>query len=181
MQTVLRRQIFSFLPRPFAPRIIGKQHAERVLLGYSRQKLFDVVIDINSYSEFLPWCTASHVLKQRQDNTLDAELRIGFKPFEERYVSHVAFRPHEYVQVQVREGRLFHHLHTTWSFADVKGNAANDATELSFVVDFSFANALHQKVAEMFFREVASTMVSAFEKRCRQIYGRPSRPMTRLS
>ncbi|KAF0852669.1 mitochondrial ubiquinone biosynthesis Coq10 [Andalucia godoyi] len=182
-QRICRRSIFSFLPRPpflgggGSTRIHAKRHGERALLGYSPEQLFDVVIDVDSYAEFIPWCSGSKILKRNPDNTMNAELKIGFKPFEERYTSHISYARPRVVYVNVQEGRLFHHLKTEWVFSE--GPKPNSC-DLNFSVDFAFASVLHQRVAEMFFHEVSSTMTSAFEKRCRAVYGKPSLTMRTL-
>ena len=63
--------------------------------------------DVDAYHRFIPYCTASRVLKRGSmseeavDNVLklQAELTVGFMGFEEKYISDVECRPHELVQV----------------------------------------------------------------------------------
>ena len=55
---------------------------------WSQQQLFDLVADVNSYEEFLPWCSSSRVLTER-DGGCTAEIAVGFPPVHERYVSEV--------------------------------------------------------------------------------------------
>src|SRR6202041_2980500 len=60
-------------------------------LPYSTQQLFDLVIDIERYPEFLPWCRAARILERTESRML-AELVISFKHITESYVSEVTFR-----------------------------------------------------------------------------------------
>ncbi len=60
-------------------------------LPYSTEQLFDLVIDIERYPEFLPWCRAARIL-ERGENRLLAELVVCFKHITESYVSEVTFR-----------------------------------------------------------------------------------------
>jgi coenzyme Q-binding protein COQ10 len=53
-------------------------HAEKKLLRYSQEQLFDMVADVARYPEFLPWCAAARVLS-RDEQVLVADLTIGFR------------------------------------------------------------------------------------------------------
>ena len=55
---------------------------------FSPAQLYEVVSDVAAYKEFVPWCTDSRILS-RQENFMKAELAIGFKGIEERYISNV--------------------------------------------------------------------------------------------
>ena len=41
-------------------------HAEKRVLPHTREQMFDLVIDIEKYPEFLPWCVATRI-RQRDD------------------------------------------------------------------------------------------------------------------
>jgi len=49
-----------------------------------------------------------------------------------------------------------------------------NSTWLSFSVDFAFMNPLYANIAQLFFSEVVTCMMGAFEGRCRELYGHPS-------
>ena len=74
---------------------------------YQQHQLYDLVADVDSYHRFVPYCTASRVLKKtirsgRADKhvvNLQAELKVGFLGFEEKYISEVECKPYEMVQV----------------------------------------------------------------------------------
>lgn len=52
---------------------------------YSPEQLYEVVSSVQHYSQFVPWCVGSHVLKRQQDgHYLEAELQIGFQMISER-------------------------------------------------------------------------------------------------
>src|SRR3546814_2290425 len=63
-------------------------HKEKRVLPYSPAQLYGVVIDIEHYPEFLPWCQGARV-RTRQENLIVADLIIGFKMFRERFTSRV--------------------------------------------------------------------------------------------
>ena len=77
---------------------------------YTQKELYDVVADVDSYRHFLPFCTASRVLRrsprkaERDAQHLEAELSVGFMGLAESYVSKVVCTPHQSVEVRSRPG-----------------------------------------------------------------------------
>ncbi|KAK9818010.1 hypothetical protein WJX72_005662 [[Myrmecia] bisecta] len=159
-----RRQVFGF---PSSSGELSKHYHERRLLGWSREQLFEVVTDVDKYVEFVPWCQKSKVLC-RKPGYVEAELEVGFKLFVERYTSQVWLHPPGKVVSKVADSTLFDHLDSTWDF---KPGPSPDLTWLTFNVDFAFKSQLYTHVASVFFDEVVKRMMSAFEQRCRQLYG----------
>ncbi len=141
-------------------------HAEKRLLRYTPEQLFDLVADVRRYPEFLPWCVGARVIS-RNENELVADLTIGFKLFRETFRSHVTLeRPH-HVHVRYLNGP-FRYLNNHWRF-----NAVPGGTEVDFFVDFEFHSRLLQAVIGTVFNEAVRLMVRAFERRAMQMYGRP--------
>lgn len=140
-------------------------HAEKRLLPYSPEQLFDLVADVARYPEFLPWCVGTRIRSQ-EGETIVADVVIGFKMFRERFVSEVTLDRPRRIDVAYREGP-FRYLNNHWIFEP----AAGGACEIDFYVDFEFRSRLMQKMIGAVFNEAVKIMVSAFEKRAREIYG----------
>src|SRR6056297_1665755 len=71
-------------------------HAEKRKLPYSAQQMYDLVADVGSYPEFLPWCAAARIRGRHpfdEGEVLDADLVISFRVFRERFGSRVTLRP----------------------------------------------------------------------------------------
>lgn len=66
---------------------------------YSPEQLFSVVAAVDFYSDFLPWCERSDIVKRFPDGSFDAELEIGFKFLVESYTSHVEMKKPTYIKV----------------------------------------------------------------------------------
>ena len=67
-------------------------YAETKYLPYTAKQMFDLVADISSYPEFLPWCAAARVRKEVQKGEvrqIEADLVISFKVFREKFGSRV--------------------------------------------------------------------------------------------
>ena len=142
-------------------------HAEKRVLACSPRQLFDLVADIESYPEFLPWCVAARIRK-REGNLVVADLVIGFKMFRERFTSRVRLDPlGPRIDVAYERGP-FKYLNNHWVFEDHPQGCAID-----FYVDFEFHSRLLQKLIEPLFSEAVRRMVSSFETRARALYGPP--------
>ena len=67
-------------------------HAERQIVPYQADQLFELVADVGKYPQFLPWCVAARV-RSRSGDELVADLTVGFGPF--RYMNNQwVFIPH---------------------------------------------------------------------------------------
>lgn len=141
-------------------------HAERQVVPYSPDQLFDLVADIGRYPEFLPWCVGARV-RSRTATEEVADLTIGFGPFRESFTSRVSLERPVRVRVRYEKGP-FRYLNNQWEFIP----HAN-GTEVAFFVDFEFRSRLLQAAIGVVFNEAVRRMVNAFHRRARQIYGPP--------
>ena len=140
-------------------------HAEKRVLPYTEEQLFEMVADVRRYPEFLPWCVGARIVS-RTDNELIADLTIGFKMFRETFRSQVTLeRPH-HVHVRYLTGP-FRYLNNHWRFRPVE-----NGTEVDFFVDFEFKSRLLQAVIGTVFNEAVRLMVRAFERRAFALYRR---------
>jgi len=144
-------------------------HAEKRILRYTPEQLFDMVADVRRYPEFLPWCVAARVISQTEGG-LVADLTIGFKMFRESFRSEVTLERPQHVHVRYLNGP-FRYLNNHWRFAPHP-----QGTEVSFFVYFEFRSRLLQAVIGTVFNEAVRLMVRAFERRAMQLYGRPQAP-----
>ncbi|CAM9197640.1 unnamed protein product [Pylaiella littoralis] len=161
--------------RSFFPNLSGvmsqgnrRSHRERRVVPYSPEQFFDVVADVDNYKKFVPFCVDSRVVKVINDDTMEAEMSVGFKLFTEKYTSRVATRRPNEVAVKAVHSRLFSSLDSTWRFRPT-GNP--NTTLIDFSVEFEVKNLLAAQAMDVFFEEVALQQVKAFERRCRHLYG----------
>jgi coenzyme Q-binding protein COQ10 len=142
-------------------------HAEKKLLPYTREQLFNLVADIERYPEFLPWCVGARI-RERRDNEILGDLLIGYKMVRERFTSRVVLGRPDRIDVSYSEGP-FKYLNNHWLFLPQPGGACL----IDFYVDFEFRSKMLQKIMEMFFTEAVKRMVAAFEARAHRLYGAP--------
>ncbi|NCT40873.1 MAG: type II toxin-antitoxin system RatA family toxin [Alphaproteobacteria bacterium] len=141
-------------------------HIEKKELPYTAEQMFDLVVAVDKYSEFAPWCAASRINTRESDTIFYADLVVGYKMFRERFSSKViAERPNR-IYIEYLKGPL-KHLKNHWQFTDL----GNGSCVVDFSVEFEFQNSALQGIAKVFFKEVIHRMVGAFESRAKEIYG----------
>ena len=142
-------------------------HAEKRLLPYTPEQMFDMVAEVERYPEFLPWCMAARVReKESQGDVVVADLVIGYKFFRERFTSRVELERPRRINVFYSEGP-FKYLNNHWTFEPGAGGCLID-----FYVDFEFRSRFLQRAIGIVFNEAVRRMVDSFEKRAQQLYGR---------
>ena len=141
-------------------------YADRKLVGYRPEQLFDLVADVEKYPQFLPWCVGARVTS-RTEHELHADLTIGFGPFRESFTSRVTLERPGRIRVSYENGP-FRYLNNQWVFIpDPHG------VQVDFWVDFEFRSKILQKAIGVVFNEAVRRMVGAFLKRARDVYGPP--------
>ncbi len=139
-------------------------HAEQKILPFTPQQLYDLVADVGSYPEFLPWCVGARI-KEKTDTKVLADLVIGYKLFRERFTSKVTLDPKQpRIDVEYMDGP-FKYLNNHWIFL-----SHPDGCEIDFYVDFEFKSAILQKTIGLLFNEAVQRMISAFEQRAHDLY-----------
>ena len=140
-------------------------HAEKRLLPHTLEQMFDLVIDIEKYPEFLPWCVATRIRERDSDMVL-ADMVIGFKVFRERFSTRVEWDRPGRIDVAYSEGP-FKYLNNHWTFEP----HGDGECLIDFFVDFEFRSRLFQKAIGAVFNEAVQRMISSFEKRAAVLYG----------
>ena len=143
-------------------------HAETKYLPYTAKEMFDLVADISSYPEFLPWCAAARIRKEvqkREIKRIEADLVISFKVFREKFGSRVILDTSKFtIETDYIDGP-FRYMHSVWSFEN-----SEQGCEVSFNVDFEFKNAVLQSIIGLVFNDAMQRIVRAFERRAADLY-----------
>jgi coenzyme Q-binding protein COQ10 len=147
------------------------QHRENRIMPYSAQQMYDLVADVESYPQFLPWNSAARIRarKPQPDGSeiLEADLVISFKVFREKFGSRVTLFPQtRRIDTEYLDGP-FKYLKSYWQFEDLPEGGC----KVAFFVDFEFKNRILQSVIGVVFNEAMNRIVKAFETRAQSLYG----------
>jgi coenzyme Q-binding protein COQ10 len=145
-------------------------HSESRPLPYTAQQMYDLVGDVGSYPNFLPWTAAARVRTvTEQDNgskVMEADLVISFKVFRERFGSRVVLWPEDRkIETEYLDGP-FKYMRSNWRFEEDGAGCI-----VHFDVDFEFKNMILQRAAGVFFYDAMQRIVQAFERRAHELYG----------
>ena len=143
---------------------------EEQIINFSKDQMFDLVADIDSYSQFLPWCENSNIISKKEkedsDTTVIADLDIGYKSLSYTYKSEVKLSNNkDYIKVRYLEGP-FNHLINEWRFEEL----SNNKCKVSFFIDFELSSKIFNLLMNEFFDIAFKRMVSSFQERAESIY-----------
>ncbi len=138
------------------------------LIRCKKQQLIDLVLDIEKYPEFVPFCMDAKIHERKDQGDLlmiIADLTIGRGPFKDTYKSDVKFnKKKDYIYVTNLDGPL-KHLENKWKFKQ-----ENKITEVSFEVDFELKNDFLNIIMAKSFQFGLDKIANAFEKRADELF-----------
>jgi coenzyme Q-binding protein COQ10 len=138
------------------------------LIECKKNQLIDLVLDIEKYPEFVPFCLDAHVYEKNKEGDLTliiADLTIGKGSFKDTYKSDVKFNKKKNSIKVTNIGGPLNHLENTWHFND-----HNSGTEISFDIDFEIENKFLNIVMTKSFQFGLDKIADAFQKRAENIY-----------
>ncbi len=135
------------------------------LVPHSAQNMFDLVNDVDSYPEFLPWCSDARTLESGPDFKV-AQVKMKKGPLNQQFTTRNLLSQGENIRMSLVDGP-FKKLEGQWLFSDI----GDQGCRVTFEVDFHFAGFLLQKTLSPVFNEICARMVDAFVKRANQQFG----------
>ena len=138
------------------------------LIECKKEQLIDLVLDIEKYPAFVPFCVDSKIYEKNEKGNLlliVADLTIGKGPFKDTYKSDIKFNKKEdSIYVTNLDGPL-NHLENNWRFKE-----KNNITEVSFEVDFELKNEFLNIVMTKSFQFGLNKIADAFQKRAEHLF-----------
>ena len=138
------------------------------LIECNKEQLVDLVLDIENYPKFIPYCLDAKIYEKKEERNLIliiADLTIGKGPFKATYKSDVKFnKDTDTIQVTNIEGPL-KYLENKWVFLE-KGNS----TEISFDIDFEIENKFLNIVMSKSFQYGLDKIADSFQKRANDLF-----------
>ena len=138
------------------------------LIKCKKEQLIDLVLDIEKYPAFVPFCVDAKVYEKKEKSNLlliVADLTIGKGLFKDTYKSDVKYNKKEdSIFVTNHDGPL-KHLENTWLFKE-----KSNITEVSFEVDFELKNEFLNIVMTKSFQFALDKIAEAFQKRAEKLF-----------
>lgn len=139
-----------------------------VLIRYAPQQMFDLVTDVPSYPQFLPWCDHA-LVRSRDDSGMVAELGMALAGVHKTFVTRNTHVPGERVTMTLVEGP-FSRLDGEWRFLPV-GDGAQRACTVELQLHYGFSSRTLAMLVGPVFDRIAASLVEAFVARAEKVYG----------
>ena len=142
-----------------------KSSKQEIIVNHGAIDLYKIVLDIEKYSEYIPWCKKI-IIKTRSKNEMLADMIVCYRYFlPQTFTSHVMFDSNKLlINTNYIKGPL-KDLSTEWLFKKLEIKK----TKIIFIIKFEFQRLLHQKMAELFFGLIENKMIDSFKKRADEI------------
>jgi len=162
-----------------------KHVKKSVLLWYSAREMFELVVDVESYPKFLPWCESSTILEQHPADPatgapagMTARLGLSYAGVRQSFTTRNEQVQGESVKLKLVDGP-FSQLDGVWVFKPLKQPDPTQppnpdepvACRVEFDLAYAFSNRVFEAVLSPVFDQVANTFVDSFVKRAAQVYG----------
>jgi len=136
-------------------------------INCSKEKIINIVLDIEKYPEFVPWCLNGKIHKKKEDKgilEITADLTIGKGFFKDTYRSFVIYdKAKNSIKVSNLGGPL-KNLENNWFFKELEGFC-----EVNFYIDFELKNKFLNYLMKKSFKIGLDKISNSFEKRTQEI------------
>ena len=137
---------------------------QKVIINHSAKKIYEIVLDIERYPEFIPWCSDVEI-KSKTKNNIIADLLVNYKFFHKTFTTDVRFDSDNLIIDVIYIKGPLKNLQNQWKFEKIN----NNKTKVHFKIQFEFKNIIYQKISETFFYLIENKMINSFKKRADDI------------
>ena len=125
----------------------------------SAENLYGLVSDVDSYSEFIPWCEKS-IIERRVHDYFFAKLNMKYLLFSGSFVSKVTLYDYERRINALGVKGSFRYLEANWVFDEY-----DDGTLVSVNLELDLNNIILEKAIDSASGVLIKETISSFEKR----------------
>ena len=150
-----------------------KHVKKSVLLWYTPHEIYRLVIDVEKYPEFLPWCERVEILG-RDRGSVTARLHLAYSGLRHAFTTKNVQVADESVLIGLVDGP-FSLLDGRWRFVSLplatSQRSAEPACKIEFEMRYAFSNVVLEAAISPVFDRIADTFVDSFVRRAEQVYG----------
>lgn len=138
------------------------------LVPYTAAQMYGLVNDVNAYPDFLPGCRSARRLSMTEDE-VTAEIELARGALHRTFTTRNRLQPNKMIEMRLVDGP-FRQLEGFWRFDELDEGRAS---RVSLDLDFEFSNRVVALAIGPVFNAIANSLVDAFVKRAREVYGKP--------
>ena len=138
------------------------------IVPYSAHQMFELVADIPSYPEFLPWCGGARIDSTQGDEVI-AAIDIAYSGVHRTFSTRNLLQRDKMMEIQLLEGP-FSYLQGFWQFKALD----EQSCKISLDLEFNVANRIVGLALTPVFSNIANQLVDRFHRRATELYGKPA-------
>ena len=138
------------------------------IIPCKKNQLVEMVLDIEKYPEFVPWCIEGKIFDKNESTdliTFNGDLKVGKSILNETFSSHVSYYKGENKIIVTNLDGPLKFLKNEWIFKEI-----NNATQLEFFIDFELKNPILNAIMKKSFDLGLSKIANSFEERAVKLY-----------
>lgn len=135
------------------------------LVTFSPEQMFDLVVDVERYHEFLPWVAGAQV-HEKSERDLQASITMERAGIRQSFTTRNVMQRPEWMSLQLVDGP-FKRLDGMWTFTPIGGTAG---TKIVLEMAFEFANPIASMLFGRAFEQSVGELIDAFVARARSSY-----------
>ncbi len=138
--------------------------SKHALVPFRAMEMYELVNDIESYPEFLPWCTSAQVIVH-ESGRLRATVGLAKGAIKQQFTTENTVVPGKRIDMALVRGP-FKRLTGTWHFQPL----GEEGCRVSLDMEFEFGKGLVNLAFGRVFNEIANKLVDAFCERAKHLY-----------
>jgi coenzyme Q-binding protein COQ10 len=138
------------------------------IIPCKKKQLIEMVLDIEKYPEFVPWCIEGNIYDKNESEDLiifNGDLKVGKSLLNETFSSQVSYYKEKDKIIVTNLNGPLKHLKNEWTFKEV-----NNATQLEFFIDFELKNPILNAIIKKSFELGLNRIAKSFEERAIKLY-----------
>ena len=139
--------------------------SKSILVSYSAEQMFNLVSDVPSYSDFLPWCDNSRIVETHEDG-YTASIEFGTKGIRKAFTTRNVSCPYTEITMSLVSGP-FSKLNGEWKFDELGPNGC----KVSLRLEYEFLSKLLATAVGPAFGKISQSLVNSFHDEAKRKYG----------
>ena len=129
---------------------------KQAIVFHSKERMFELVDQVEDYPTFLPWCGETEVLARNKDITR-AKINIRFKGIKQSFTTENHKTYPDKMVINLIDGP-FKKLEGEWRFIEIEEGSSRIELELNY----EFKNFILEKLISPAFAVIANTFIDSF-------------------
>ena len=138
------------------------------IIPCKKEQLVEMVLDIEKYPEFVPWCIEGKIYDKTESSdliTFNGDLKVGKSILNETFSSHVTYYKEKDKIIVNNIGGPLKHLSNEWLIKEI-----NNQSEINFKIDFEIKNIVYNMIMTKSFDKGLKSIANAFEQRAIKLF-----------